>query len=569
MDTTFNVRSSASLLSSSVAFLAPVALWCMALAVSNPLGNFPLNDDWSYALAVRHLLDTAEFRPLGWTATTLLGHTLWGAAFCLVFGYSFEVLRAATMVAALAGLLGFALMLRRLGCERRVAIVATAALGFNPLYFSLAQTYMTDVSFTSVAAIATFFFCRYLQTRRASDMALGLLFALVALSTRQLGLYLPLAMLVTLLLERRRDRRGIVCSAGGVVVGAALFVGLEHWLAVHNATPASYHLPYEWLGKTLSSVELFVDRVQRNLRGALLYLGWFVAPVLVLRVPAIVRLYHRRVWTRAILWGALMIGVAGCVVMIAFHHLMPVASNIIHASGVGPIVLSGWLGHAKLPALPLAFWVFMTIVAMMGGVFLLLYIAALMPSLVSGLRRREAAHTASIRAFLLLGCAAYLCPFIVSGYFDRYLLPPAFMMLALIAMPGGLGQEARVSGARRQTLRAPHVIALMLLFAMGAYAVAGTHDYMSWNRARWILLDRLKVQGVAPTRIDGGLEYNGLYLYDPNYEAKAGSSFWWVHDDQFIVDFVPHDGYQVTDSEDAGGWLPTFKTKLFVLQRKS
>ncbi len=569
MDTTFNVRTSENQLLSSMALFAPVALWCLALVVSNPLGNFPLNDDWSYALTVRHMLDTGAFRPLGWTATTLLGHTLWGAAFCLVFGYSFEVLRAATLVASLGGLICFAIMLRGLGCQRRVAIVAAASLGFNPLFFSLAQTYMTDAPFMSAAAIATLFFCRYLQARRAGDMALGLIFALLALSIRQLGLYLPLAMLATLLLERRRDRRGIAFSAAGLLLGVGLFVGLERWLAVHDAIPAAYHLPYEWLGKTLSSVDIFIDRVQRNMRGALLYLGWFVAPVLVLRVPAIVRLYWRRVWTRVMLWGAFAAGVAGCKVMIAFHHMMPVANNIIHASGVGPIVLSGWPGHPKLPTLPLAFWILTTIVAMMGAVFLLLYIAALVPSLAAGLRRREARPAASIRTFLLIGCAAYLCPFMVSGYFDRYLLPSAFMLLALVAMPDGLGHEARLSRSWQRSSRVPQLCSLMLLLAMGAYAVAGTHDYMSWNRARWSLFDRLTSQGVPPTRIDGGLEYNGLYLYEPNYEAKSADGFWWVHDAQFIVDFVPREGYQVVDSTDAAGWLPTFRTKLLTLKRKS
>lgn len=566
MDTTLNARLSESLLLSSLAFLAPIALWCLALAVSNPMGNFPLNDDWSYALTVRHLLDTAEFRPLGWTAMTLLGQTLWGAAFCLVFGYTFEVLRAATLVSALFGLLCFALLLRRLGCERLTAIIATAALGFNPLFFSLAQTYMTDVAFTSVAVIATLFFCNYLETRYARDMALGLLFAFVALSIRQLGLYLTLAMLATLLLEGRRDRRGIVLSAGGALAGAAMLVGLDHWLAAHNATPAAYHLPYEWLGKALSSAELFVGRVQRNVRGAVVYLGWFVAPVLVFRVPEIVRLYGRNAWTRLALRGAVLCGLAGCAVMIAFHHMMPVANNIIHASGVGPIVLSGWLGHTKLPPLPQAFWIYTTVVAVMGAVFLLLYIAAVAWSLAAGVRRRQTDATASIRAFLLIGCAAYLCPFMVSGFFDRYLLPPAFMMLALVVIPAGPRRAAPERGARLPVLRAASVA---MLIAMGAYAVGGTHDYMSWNRARWTMLDKLAAQGVPPTRIDGGLEYNGLYLYDPNYVPRPDGNFWWVHDDQFIVDFVPHAGYQVADSMEVAGWLPTFRTKLLMLKRAS
>ena len=551
---------------SSLAMIgAPIVLWCFAVAVSDPTGNFPLNDDWSFALTVRHLLDTGGFRPVGWTAMTLLGQTLWGAAFCLLFGYSFETLRAATVVSALIGLLCFSLLLRRLGCDRWTATIASAALGFNPLFFSLAQTFMTDVEFTSVAIASTLFFCRYLQTRKPSAMLWSLLCMFVALSIRQLALYLPIAMLITLLLEGRRDRRGITLSAAGIVAGAAMFKGFELWLASRHATPAAYSLPYEALRTTLLSARTFATKFEQNFRGVLVYLGWFVAPVLVLRLPDIVRIYNRNKWTRLVLCGAVLGGLAWCMLMVTFHHIMPVAGNIVHISGIGPVVLSGWLVHPKLPSLPSGFWIYTTFVATMGAALLLLQIAATSCSLLANLRRRQTENATSIRTFLLIGCLVYLCPFMVAGYFDRYVLPGVFMMLAMTAMR---------AGPTRSDLRQPTYlpflrgVSITMLVVMGLYAVAGTHDYLSWNRARWTLLGRLADQRIPPTQIDGGFEFNGLYLYDPNFISSRNGNSWWVHDDQFIVDFAPHTGYRMVDEMDASGWLPPFRTKVLMLERQ-
>jgi len=78
-------------------------LWLAAIIVVNPLGDFPLNDDWSYAIAVQRMLETGDFRPLGWTSSALITQTIWGTTFCTIFGYSFEVLRGATLAVSLLG----------------------------------------------------------------------------------------------------------------------------------------------------------------------------------------------------------------------------------------------------------------------------------------------------------------------------------------------------------------------------------------------------------------------------------------------------------------------------------
>ena len=84
-----------------VSFL--LAVWILAVLAVDPVGNFALNDDWAYASAVRMLVEQGELRLSGWTAANLITQLLWGALFCLPFGFSFTALRISTLVLAMLG----------------------------------------------------------------------------------------------------------------------------------------------------------------------------------------------------------------------------------------------------------------------------------------------------------------------------------------------------------------------------------------------------------------------------------------------------------------------------------
>ena len=68
-------------------------IWAIAVVLVNPIGDFPLNDDWAYAQSVKSLLETGNFQLPGWAVANLLPQALWGALFCLPFGFSFTALR--------------------------------------------------------------------------------------------------------------------------------------------------------------------------------------------------------------------------------------------------------------------------------------------------------------------------------------------------------------------------------------------------------------------------------------------------------------------------------------------
>ncbi|SEA68349.1 glycosyltransferase family 39 protein [Paraburkholderia sartisoli] len=570
------------------AIALPVLIWAIAVAVANPLGNFPLQDDWSFSLTVRHLLETGEFRPLGWTAMSLFGQTVWGALFCLPFGFSFNALRASTLVAGALTLAALAILLQLAGCERRKTVVATLILAFNPIFFELNNTFMTDVAFTAFSAISTLFFCRYLSTRNTVTLVIAILSGCWAIMIRQLGLFLPLAMVLTLLLENRRDWRAITLSVVAVLAGIGLLKGLSIWLTARDTMPVMY------LGKTsiwahvfpastitLTTVGHRLGEISWWFRAALGQIGWLLLPVLALRLPGLVRDYARLSWGKAVLIGAALCGVGWYALLVHQHHIFPFNTwTTVRESGLGPIWFFDARSGGDVPPLPAVFWHFATLSGCVGGVLLLLDIALGVRSVATRYRARRHDTALSVRTYLLLSAAIYLAICVLAGFYDRYLLPAFLPLIAFITLAPSSDDAAWPSfGRPRMSSRTRHAwlwpraalaLSWFALILMGGYAVGGTHDYMSWNRARWLLADTLLQRGIPVTQIDGGYEFNGYYLYDPKIDLdQPQPKSWWVHDNQYLIQFKPMAGYRVIDSADAGGWLPPLKRKLLTLQRES
>jgi len=88
--------------------------WCIMLLVTNPTGNFPLNDDWMYARTVHYLVDEHTYKITDEYSPVLVAQVFWGALFCLPFGFSFIALRISGVVLGLLGILFLYLLLNKL-----------------------------------------------------------------------------------------------------------------------------------------------------------------------------------------------------------------------------------------------------------------------------------------------------------------------------------------------------------------------------------------------------------------------------------------------------------------------
>ncbi|MDX2170246.1 MAG: glycosyltransferase family 39 protein, partial [Deltaproteobacteria bacterium] len=532
--------------------VALLAVWALGVALVDLRGDFPLNDDWAYGLAVRRLLDEGVFRPPGWAAPTLLSQALWGAAAALPGGFSYTALRLSTLLLgglAIAGVYGLA---RALHARRGAAALAALTLGFGPVFFDLAHTFMTDVPFVALAVLALLGFARALEGGGDRALAVGCAATVAAVLCRQTGLLLPIAFAIAQLATRRGGLAARLPRALLPLLLAGAALGLLRVLLARDGGASGglgtgdVLAAWQMRGNPPAALRLIRD----NLFTALLYCGLFLAPALLHSCTAW-RAALRR--PRVFDCIAALTAAGGLAVLWAWQRRMPLRGNVLIESGLGPITLHDVYirGLPDDGPLPAAFWLLVTAIAIAGAALLTAQLAAALATL-----RRAPAPAA--RRLLLLGAAGYLAAVSLVIPFDRYYLPLVALLAAALAPPAWTAPNRVARGA-----------AVGLLAAMAAFSVAATHDYLSWNRARWQALAQLAADGVAPERIDGGPEFTGPHFYRPDYRAARGKSWWWVADDEFIVSMGPLPGYAVRRRYPYARWLPTGAGEIMVLQRSS
>ena len=535
------------------------SLWVASLFVVNPLGDFPLNDDWSFGLAVKHLLQTGDFRPAGWTSMPLITQTLWGALFCLPGGFSFNALRFSTLVLSLCSLLTVYLLVRQVHPSRLLAASAALTVAFNPIYYALSNTFMTDVPFTALLLAAAFFFSRYLQGDSDFALLCGLACALAATLCRQLGLAVPMAFAVCLLWNRGLAGRWVIRALIPLAVCLGALLTFQYWLKATRRLPALYSLQNGEFLSALCTPKRLVPGLPKHIGTALLYLGWFSLPVMVLVLPAAAAVRRgRRVFMIA---GGVFI-LCSIIVLVLTRGPMPTAGNIVLAQGIGPLSLRDVhiLNLPHVPTLGKGFWLAVTAASLLGGALLVGAaagtVARLWPSLVPA--RIQADRAAGV--FFLLCAAIYLSPILVIGGWDRYYIPALPFLLVGIAAFAAASWQART--------RARMALAALLLASLSLYAVLGTRDYLAWNRVRWTALNDLLAGGkVKAADVDGGFEFNGWNLYDAAYQEKPGKSWYWVERDSYLLAFAEMPGRVTVKEYPYTHWLPPYTGKIVVLKQ--
>jgi 4-amino-4-deoxy-L-arabinose transferase-like glycosyltransferase len=547
-------------------------LWTAAVLVVHPAGDFPLNDDWCYGQAVRSIVDEGSYRPLGWTTVTLVSQALWGALFSLLIGFSYDALRLSTLLLGLSGVLATYLVVREAGGGRRAALFGALALAANPIYFALAHTFMTDVPFLGLAAPSLLFLMRSLRSGSNRDLALGTALATAAILCRKLGLFLPIAFACALLVRRGFSPGSALRALLPLAAGLAALLLFESWLRASGALPYKYDLQTREFWEAIAAPGRLLAAAPKRIVASGVYLGLFLSPLLLLPVEN--GRGDRRgpgLRARAALIAAAVIASA---LLLRGGARMPLGVNVIEPGGIGPVTLRDvfLLGLPHAPALPRLFWSAVTVAGVAACVFLAARLAAGVRDTARRLRSGSSGDEPIARLFLLVCAAVYATPLFAGPMFDRYLLPlvplgAAILFAGPAALPGGGGAISRAFASRAARARAAPAVAAVLLLSF--YAVAGTHDYLAWNRARWGALDDLvEKDGVAPSRIDGGYEFNGSFTYQETGRPAGGKSWWWVVDDEFVLTMGPLPGYAPHRVVAYRRWMPAGEERVYVLKRE-
>lgn len=538
-----------------------LAFWLAAAWLVNPAGEFALNDDWSYWQALQALKHEGRIAATGWAGggISLISHLAWGGLFTSLLGESMVAARLSVMVMGLLGSLALLLLLRAAGASAVAALAGALTLAANPLFFSQSFTFMTDVTCTSLAAMALW--ALYSGVRRASLwlVCLGLLLCATALLTRQLAVVLVLGFLAAVWLHPMGRALG-----RWRLTLLTIIIALGPWLAWEwvLASVGGGHLVEHQLARKFTAL-LFSGDPKRYLdfaglaarRLVLAGMGmtaFFVLPALLLSrgQPSTGTLGRRLM----IVYVVVCLEVEGA----ALAGLMPHPSqiflgqmtdmgfgNVLMNLGIGPLLFKDTylLGVSVLRPLHPAIWDLAGFLAAPAVVYLV----------VNGWRSQGQRCGKSPAGFLafaaLISGWVYLAALAVFGFHDRYLMLAILLFIVWLLARPQVPDQGKTSKLRLAA-------AGVLLCLMAGWAVGGTHDLMATERAaQQARLYAMRELKVPPCRMDGGFAFNGLHCHDPSFVAKPGLSWWWVHSEDYLVALSPLKGYQVVQSYRFQRWL--------------
>ncbi len=543
-----------------VVVLAPLMLWAVALLLVPPSGEFPLNDDWIYSRAVLDWLASGSYGGHPFSTATLVAQAGWGALFCGVLGFSFEVLRWSTLVLWAVAAVTTGQMARCLGADRWAASLAGCLVIANPLALNLGYTFMTDVPFLALMALSGYGYVRAVGVPGVRWLLWGSCFGALAFLVRQFAPLVLLAFLLACLPQWRtlRFHRAGLVQAGALVGPWLVALGIYGLLPRQADALGHVWIP-EYLGETLW-LQLYGGAKFYTV--ALAYLALFSTPLLVAAAWAWFR-DDSGCWKRRSVW-TLVVGLAlGTMAMAYAPRRMPYLGNILYDVGLGPRTLRGAVGEGNAWS-PLTWgdgWWLLTLPALAGAAWLLV-------SALVWLRGRVGVTwTVAHRRTLFLGLWAVLS--VVALYhpllpvrFDRYLLGALVPVLVLLA------------GASPMSGRGLRVVQAGCLLALYGFSVAAQHDYLAGNQARWRALDGLMKADIHPESIDGGYEFNGWYTSHHYINVHGAAAFiesgprgWWVVDDTYAIAWYERPGYRVREELPYSTWLGKGQ-KLLLLERE-
>jgi hypothetical protein len=565
-----------------------------AMALTIPVAECGVNDDWSYNKMALDLAQTGHLIYNWWTAPMIGAQVYWGALFIKLFGFSFLAVRLSTAPLAV----GCAVLLyglhRRAGLPPGLAVLGTLAITLSPVFILNAVTFMTDVPALFFLLASVYGFVRVagildgINNVTAGAGALPrpfwgwLLFATVGGmlggSIRQTGWIMPLLAPLWLLARRRTFLRLpsvrlplILASAAALVVAVLLIAWFKNQL---NVVPTDVGAGIERV--FIPRVVLYLCRMAICI---LLTAVFLIFPLLVV-LPGLYRSWQQELslsWAqiRAVMLLAVLLGI---IVWRILDYRWPfpwLDTNYI---------LPFLLGTYPIPPTAVAPMLSMTCREGISIFFIALVSGFFAAWLATVCWRRFRTVKTEVGSSMPIPFALFVCFSIVYvpllllkvlfpdgfGIFDRYLLP--VLPLGTIGL---LTMFHRWTGRKWAPWPAWLVLALFALFG-----IAQAHDYFALLRARVSITGYLEQRGIPRTRILAGFEYDGWTQITAAGHNKSfaeppknpGFKTWYtpwtcplVHPD-YVVAAAPHPDLLDTDVPAVGYscWLPPFHRWLLV-----
>ena len=546
-----------------------IITWLIMVLLVNPIGNFPLCDDWAYASSVKILLETGHFVLHDWSAANILSQAVVGYIFSLIFGFSHTALRFSTLSLALLGLIFVYKLLIELKISRGLALIIVLMLEMNPMFLALSNTFMSDIPFFCFFSIALYYLIESINSNSWKSILLGTLMSGIAILDRQIGLAIPLAFSISYLIGKELTPTSIAKAITPLIISVIIYQSFKNFIVSGENPPSHYGAQIQYI---LNVLQLPIDKIIKilaiNCIKIVVFSGIFLSPLLLY-----IFYYNKLKITKTALTTVLISYVILYIICYFTYPLTPhkqwlFIGNIINIYGIGQS-LSPFYPTSQEYFSYFLLTKILDFISFCFGCLLVAFIYKTIALLKNRIFNKNSNKT-NIPVFFALTLFIYLIPIITQSYFfDRYLII-FFLLISMLLASTLITNDTSI-------LSKPHTnIIITILSSFGIISVLLVHDYLDVNRVNWHVLSDL----IDNKKIDGGFEFNGTHHY---FSKNLGSRvildgwrfdcFWCIGDDiKYRVSLTDYDPYgmkeyQLDSTYPTHHWLPISAKQIYLLHK--
>ncbi|MFM8270504.1 MAG: hypothetical protein ACKN9V_09980 [Pseudomonadota bacterium] len=443
-----------------------------------------MNDDWVYTRNVVDSLAAGKFVVSSGQYAYAIPQVLLGLLLLKPGQEPFLVLRWMGILSAVSA----ALVMVRL-CQKAIngnssmhfVLGAIATFFFVP-YLQPSLSFMTDAPAFFLWVLSLWSLSWFLKKKTFNSWVLALLSNAVAVSERQLAIFIPFAMVIAQNLDfRPKDGLKSVSQVFRRSYPVMLFVFplvvIQWWWTGLS--------PVKVPDSSFSPNPGVLIRISRQL----IYLGWTALPFFLLPIKGVESPQEKKTfkWCLSIFCIGFFLHVINWAVFKS-PLLPPFYGNVLDKVGILPVLLPG----TPETIFPDYFRWVLLFLGLMGMVRILRGFAILWND-------KERSHYAEVILWSSLIYFIFMC--FRGTQFDRYFIP--VLPLSLLCIFKNCPLE------RLTPMRS--IATAVVCFLYIAFSTSIVSDYFRWNEARKEALDFAFSKGLKPTEVCAGYEYEGWY----------------------------------------------------------
>lgn len=528
--------------------------WLSAMFFQDLRGNFPLNDDWCYGLAIKGYLENGKLIMAVTSAPAFLAIAT-GTIVCKIFGFSYTYLRCVNFSFAFTSSIFLFFTLKNLGLKSRDAGLFSLCYAANPLLQNVSTSFMTDASALFCLCGYSYFATLTIKKYTTPNFLATLFFALAAIFSRQSFLLFALAIFWIFPLKTKEERlKGLFLSAFSYALFFLAFILSDQWVLHQPSYGADYQsvkvMHGQFFQSLITSPLAGLSQAVNSLALTLGYLGLASLPVtLCCLLPSLTT--GSRAWLSPVS-AAFLALFSYWQTVLKDGRLMPFSENILRFNSLGAQGIMGLavspLGKHKKFWLTLATYScqFILSTTLLATIYRAIRLGGKIFK-TGGKFSKQRLQTVAFSLTSLALVLAFLTIETSVRCTDRYYLMALPSLLMVLAFSWRWFKAEKFWPCL-----------LLLNLALAAYGLAANTDWLNWNRARWLLIQRLEAKGITYKSLDGGAEYNIFHDLNALSHAYKGEPprdtwRWWpvagATGENYIISFSPIPGFDIIDQE--------------------